>query len=223
MPIMPTNATASLYLLSPTVAEDSTAEWHGGSVHRMRDADIRQALLAKVKTLHSADPDTLIVNELGLRQGAVRVDLAVVNGVLHGYEIKSLADTLRRLPEQVRVYGQVLDFATIVLAQEHRRDATALLPRWWGVVVARPEGDEISLREIRRARRNPAVEKRALAELLWHQETLHILRERGAAAGLGRKPRAEAWNRLCEVCSLDEIGRAVRESIKDRRDRSVDQ
>lgn len=88
----------------------------------MYDADIRRSLRSKVEAIHKDDPTTTIVDELGLRQGEVRVDLAVVNGVLKGYEIKSLADTLRRLPTQVSIYSQILDYASIVLAEEHRAD-----------------------------------------------------------------------------------------------------
>ncbi len=86
---------------------------------RMRDPDIRQKLRADIERQHRADPDTLIVDELGLCQGAVRVDLAVVNAALHGYEIKSERDTLVRLPGQQEGYSRALDFVTVVTAEGH--------------------------------------------------------------------------------------------------------
>jgi len=36
--------------------------------------------------------------------GASRIDRAVVNGSVHGYEIKSETDDLTRLPAQARAY-----------------------------------------------------------------------------------------------------------------------
>jgi hypothetical protein len=49
-----------------------------------------------------------MLDEFGLEHGEVRVDVAVINGELHGYEIKSERDTLERLPRQVKAYSAVL-------------------------------------------------------------------------------------------------------------------
>jgi hypothetical protein len=68
----------------------------------VRDRDVRQALHRKVLKEHHGDANTLVVDELGLRHGTCRVDIAVVNGFIHGYEIKSDADTLERLPRRRR-------------------------------------------------------------------------------------------------------------------------
>src|SRR5690242_17854466 len=67
---------------------------------KLRDRDVRKALKSKLLREHIADPRTLVLDELGLRHGACRVDIAVVNGSMHGYEIKSDSDTLERLPSQ---------------------------------------------------------------------------------------------------------------------------
>ncbi len=85
----------------------------------MRDSDVRKALHSRVLRDHHNDPNTLVLNELGLRHGACRVDVAVVNGSLHGYELKSDMDTLERLPAQVGLYGKVLDKATLVVGARH--------------------------------------------------------------------------------------------------------
>jgi len=63
----------------------------------MRDIDVRRKLRVEVERSHECEFDTLIVEELGLCQGIARVDLAVVNGSVHRYEIKSESDTLTRL------------------------------------------------------------------------------------------------------------------------------
>lgn len=94
----------------------------------MRDRDVRQALHRKVLKEHHGDADTLVLDELGLRHGTCRVDIAVVNGYLHGYEIKSDSDTLERLPAQIATYGLVLDRATLVVGERHLEKAKPLIP-----------------------------------------------------------------------------------------------
>ena len=73
----------------------------------MRDIDIRRRLRADER-LHPWDSNTRIVEELGLCQGVARVDLAVVNGTIHGYEIKSERDTLTRLSGQAEIYNHII-------------------------------------------------------------------------------------------------------------------
>src|SRR3954453_16495336 len=101
----------------------------------MRDREVREALHSKVLREHHGQANTLVVDELGLRHGMVRVDIAVVNGFLHGYEIKSDADTLSRLPTQVDVYSKVLDRATLVVGERHVEKAKLCVPEWWGIKV----------------------------------------------------------------------------------------
>jgi hypothetical protein len=49
----------------------------------MRDADVRQVLKNRLELTQVANGG-LLVEELGLCNGTVRVDLAVVNGILKG-------------------------------------------------------------------------------------------------------------------------------------------
>jgi hypothetical protein len=55
----------------------------------------------------------------GLDHGQVFVDVAVINGEIHGYELKSERDTLERLPRQVEVYSAVLGRATLVVGASY--------------------------------------------------------------------------------------------------------
>ena len=182
----------------------------------IRDVDIRRALRAEVQQRHANDSDTVILDELGLRQGAARVDVAVVNGVLHGYEIKSDVDTLRRLSSQVKTYSEVLDSATVVSSSEHIDHAAASIPDWWGVVLAAPLDGQVGFSTVREGTPNPGLDVRALAELLWHDDALALLRARGAERGLSRRPRRFAWDRVCDVFTVDEIRDEVRRLIKAR-------
>jgi hypothetical protein len=80
----------------------------------VRDSDIRAALMTHVLATHFAEPGTLLRHELGICAGQRRVNVALINGEIAGWEIKSDEDTLTRLAGQVDAYGQVLDRATLV-------------------------------------------------------------------------------------------------------------
>ena len=181
----------------------------------MRDIDIRQRLRTDGR-LHPGEPDTRIVEELGLCQGVARVDLAVVNGTIHGYEIKSERDTLARLPGQIEVYSKVLDYVTVVTASAHADKVRKLIPAWWGIWTAAAGNVGIRLRELRSSSQNPEVSPFALAQLLWRDEALHALSERGLASGIRSKTRKDIWARLATELTLEEVARTVRECIKNR-------
>lgn len=165
---------------------------------------------------YADDPTTFVVDELGLCMGAARVDVAVVNGSVHGYEIKSPRDTLARLPRQADIYGQVLDYVTIVAAEGHAEAARSTVPDWWGVWCATEREGTIRLRQIRKGRRNPAVDPLAIAQLLWRDEALGVLSNRGLAAGLASKPRREIWRRLAQALPLEDLRKVVRDALKSR-------
>ena len=183
----------------------------------MREVDIRRELHARIRHEHRAAPDTVVVEELGLCKGVARVDLAAVNGSLHGYEIKSERDTFERLPGQTRVYSQALDFVTLVIASNHGAAAPDAIPRWWGIIHAEEKDGRINLRRVRRARRNPAVDPVAVAQLLWRGEVLEELERIDAVTGFRSKPRALLWQRLTSTLSPKQLGDVVRRRLKTRR------
>ena len=183
----------------------------------MRDGDLRTALLRRLDRRHSRDPDTLILQELGLRHGAARVDVAVVNGTLHGYELKSDSDSLGRLDRQARIYGSVLDRVTLVVGRRHAEAAMRMVPDWWGVQVAEmgPRGG-VLFSSVRRAKNNPSQDPVAVAKLLWRDEALAFLRELKAEMGFRSKPRAVLYARLAEVASPKEIRTRVLDCLRSR-------
>ena len=86
------------------------------------DREVRD-LLKRHLVQSLIDFDTVVLDELGLCQGDVRIDVAAVSGgELSGFEIKSPADTLARWPRQQRVYSKVVDRAWLVPAHLERYD-----------------------------------------------------------------------------------------------------
>lgn len=183
------------------------------------DIDIRTALKANLVAAFRADPDTLILEELGLRHGATRVDIAVVNGCLHGYEVKSDRDSLKRLPRQMKMYSEILDYVTLVVGQRHAANAEPTIPNWWGIQVALYDQDrKVRLDNVRQPSENPSPEKLAIAKLLWRDEAIRLLEDLGAAEGIRSKPRRFVYARLAEVAPIDALKFRVRHQLKSRTD-----
>ena len=180
------------------------------------DSAIRASLRSRLRGQHGQDADTVLIEELGLCRGRVRIDIAVVNGLLHGYEIKSDRDSLRRLGSQVDLYGKVLDQATLVVGDRFLAGAADLVPAWWGVLHVRPAPQGLQFRAVRRPERNPQRDPRILVELLWSDQALALLEERDATRGVRGKPRRIVWDRVCDHFGVDEIAAAVRARLKTR-------
>lgn len=189
----------------------------------MRDTDIREALTRRLERSHAHDPHTLIRHELGVQQGRRRIDVAVINGELTGYEIKSDHDTLARLGGQAHAYGEVLDRLWLVTTSRYVQPASAMLPAWWGILLATTRSEDghgasgkVSLRIVRRARLNVAQNSFAVAQLLWRDEALDVLRELDLHRGLSKKARWYVWERLADSVELGDLRGIVRDRLKAR-------
>jgi hypothetical protein len=186
------------------------------------DALIRVALMQELNEKYLNDK-VLIVEELGIQHGAARIDVAVINGVLHGYEIKSDLDTLLRLPEQMDAYNSVFDQVTLVVGKTHLLHAMGIVPDHWGIRIAKVDLDgSVQFQTIRDAGANPDQDSVSLARLLWRQEALNILEQRGEANGVRSKPRSQIYERLSTVCDTKTLAGLVRETLFARTDWRLD-
>jgi hypothetical protein len=172
------------------------------------DALIRSALLERLSHQY---PSTKyrIVPELGLWHGAARIDVAVVNGISHGFEIKSDRDTLSRLDTQMRAYNSIFDKVTLIVGRTHLVQAFQAIPEWWGIetVGIAADGSSVIFNEIREAYDNPRSDVTSIVRLLWRNEALDMLEKIGKADGVRSKPRDAVYQRLIasfEVTALKE-------------------
>jgi hypothetical protein len=184
------------------------------------DHAIRTALKSRL-IAEQTHADTVLFEELGLCRGLVRADIAVVNGSVHGYEIKSDLDSLRRLRSQVEVYSKVLDYATLVVGDRFLDEAVRMIPESWGVLHAHLGADDLEFKTIRNAIPNPGRDPRALAELLWCEEAIALLQKFDALRGVRGKPRRILWDRISERVRIEDIAAAVRDALKSRAIREV--
>ena len=184
----------------------------------LRDSEIRAALRSKLHSIHFSEPDTSIIDELSLCQGEARVDMAVVNGFLSGYEIKSDRDKLVRLPHQLSVYELCFDTMTAVVGSRHVNECRGILPPCWGIWEAiAEEPNEITIEIRREPSANHGISPNCVVQLLWRQEAFDALQK------LGGKPsanatRKELWAALVSEVTSERLFEIVRGQIRARGD-----
>ncbi len=182
----------------------------------MRDKDVRAEVLRQLALEHDGDAETRIVEEMGIWAGSVRIDVAVINGELCGYELKSERDTLARLPFQVEIYGKVFDKLVLVAGSRHVAKAITYIPEWWGVKAATQHGDVLELSTLRAPETNPAPDPTIIAQLLWKEEALQILERLNMAKGMRSKRLKFIHEKLASDLSITDLCLHVRTALKAR-------
>lgn len=183
----------------------------------MKELDVRLALHQYLKTnMFQDQPDSLLIDELGLLEGSFRVDVAVINDKLHGFEIKSPSDNLLRLPEQQKNYNKVFDKMTIVCADKYVEQAVNLVPKHWGLISVSIMDRELQLNEIWPARQNFDVIPFHMCQLLWREEALAVLKEHGMDYGFRTKSRRYMWRALAKELELQDIRKAIKQKLSTR-------
>lgn len=182
-----------------------------------KDSDIRKELHVRISKDYDINSDTLILDELGILNGAYRVDVAVINGILHGYEIKSDLDTLERLPAQEKAYSRVFDKTTLIVGESHLHQAKEIIPEWWGIKVVTAKKDQsIKIKTIRKDKVNKHIDPLSLVKLLWKTEVVNILSSKGYSSNSLRYPKARLYEILIKELNIKELKKIVRETLKHR-------
>ncbi len=183
----------------------------------MDDRQIRISFHHKCLGKYHNDSATLVIDELGLQHGKCRADIAVLNGQLIGYEIKSDTDSLRRLNHQVTVYNSVFDHIVAIIASCHLKEAVGMLPEWWGIIsVTEGKRGALFFRTIKRSKQNKSVNDYAIAQLLWRNEAQEILATLGVHGKDLRKKRANLYSHIVSKLDSSELRRIVKEYLMNR-------
>jgi hypothetical protein len=178
---------------------------------------IRTVLRSRYLRHYRGRGDVLVIDELGLAHAQSRIDLAVFNGHLHGYEIKSANDTLDRLPRQLAFYCDTLQKLTFVVAARHLEAASVIAPYWCGLieVVEGPRGG-VTFATRQRATVNPNLDPFMLAHLLWRPEAQQLLRLRGASSSDLNAPRKHLCRILADEVPVRELAPAIKAAMASR-------
>jgi hypothetical protein len=182
----------------------------------MRDSDVRRAVKAWLGAEYAHDPDSYMVEEMGVWSGTVRIDIAIINGSLSGYELKSDRDTLERLPHQRDLYGRVFDYLYLIVGKRHAERAEKLLPNWWGIKIAVAGGDGVELISHREPGLNPAPDPYLIAELLSKDEAIGVMEGLGIDKGWRSKKIRLIHEHLAGELPLSELKEQVRSVLKMR-------
>lgn len=197
-----------LDIANPNVARrrrDAARDYCG-----LKDYDLRRLLRRRLKKANG--DGVAIVEELNL-PGDVRADVARAGSLLHGYELKSGLDTMKRLPRQADAYATVFDRCTVVTVDWHLDVVEEMLPDFWGLIVMRPGRYDDVLVEVRRARAHDRQCAAALLQLLTYEELLTALRHRSLSPADLRGTKARLATVLDRLASKDELRDLVRGSL----------
>jgi hypothetical protein len=189
----------------------------GSPFARLQDVEIRQALLELLRD--GANPefqtpcadlterDCVVVEELALARGYVKADIAVsTSGKLHVYEIKSDRDNLTRLPEQIRVYGEVSNHVTLVVGWKHVAAALRTAPQWWEIWLAeRVESGGLIFVPLRGLGENPNLNIRSLAVLIPPAKAREIVQAGNFASSQAGCSLRNLYSHLARTTSLEEL------------------
>jgi hypothetical protein len=185
---------------------------------KMLELDVRRLLYrTEVKEQLKKHPQSRVINELELLNGQARVDVAIINSALHGYEIKSASDNLQRLNDQQLAYRKVFERMTLVADEKHVEKAVKKVPANWGLIAVGVKEGKPYADEIWPARKNPDVEKLALAQLLWRDEAMELLEYFELLAGYRRARRKMLWQTIAKSLTYDQIQAFVCYKLKARK------
>lgn len=190
----------------------------GGNMES-RDFEIRHHFHQKKLRHYHECPNTLVIDELGIAHGKARADIAVLNGLIHGYEIKSSKDTLSRLPEQLAEYSRCFEKVSIITAPNHLDKLLVMLPDWCGVILA-TKGSKggVAFKTIRRAKKNPQLEIHAMAHFLWRKEIIDILTQLGIDEKSLKSSRETLYRLLPEKMTAKHLTQLIKEKFISRTD-----
>lgn len=179
----------------------------------MRDQDIRTILHSYLAEQNKNLKETIIVDELNVKNGLARVDIAVINGSIHGYEIKSEVDTLNRLTNQIEHYNSSLEKITIAVNSNHKEKVFDIVPDWWGVIEV-DENSEIA--ELRKSEENPLLSISDLLMFLWKDEMINIL-EKNKVKYRKSSNRNALVNTMTQSINKENLLLEVRQALKSRK------
>lgn len=137
--------------------------------------DIRANLRGWVGAHLSTGAHDVLIDELGFvnrHEGktvdlSFRADLALANGRLVAFEIKSGADSLKRWPNQCEAYSNVFDEIWLCTHGRHLEKALSVTPKGVGILIADDLG---GLALMRHAQLNKKTNSFDLSGLLWRSE-----------------------------------------------------
>lgn len=187
-------------------------------MNKIRDADMREVLLNEFTKEQDFifDPTTIVVHELDVCLGSAIIDIAVINGKINGFELKSERDNLERLPHQIKFYNKVFDTVTLVTSEKHYKKAIEIVPDWWGIQCITNNDENICIKTVRKENQNNNIDAFSLAQLLWKNELLELLKKHNIVKGVKSKTRLELGEIVANTFEVEYISNFIKTKLKTR-------
>ncbi|MDC4753649.1 sce7726 family protein [Acinetobacter baumannii] len=184
--------------------------------------DIRTALRNWVYKKFELKQNDILINELGFWNKdpestvdcSFRADLALANGRLVGFEIKSQKDSLKRWTSQMIAYNNVFDEIWLCSHGKHLHRALDITDKHIGVLAVDDSG---SITVVRYAAENRKLNFYDLSGLLWKEELLAFASLNNIIEVKSRMTKNEIRDILSKCSNLNKLKPYVLQKLKERK------
>jgi len=184
--------------------------------------DIRIALRNWVHDKFELKQNDILIDELGFRNKDLestvdhtfRADLALANGRLVGFEIKSQKDNLKRWSSQMTAYTNVFDEIWLCSHGKHLHQALNITEKHIGVLVVDDTG---SITVVRYAAENHKLNFYDLSGLLWKEELMEFALLNNIMEVKSRMTKNEIRDVMEEKSNLNQLKPYVLKKLKARK------
>lgn len=178
--------------------------------HRIAEARLKAAVIDRLMSSSHVDDEAVLISEMTVANWSRRADLVLANGSLWAFEIKSEADSLARLPGQLRTFRSHFEKLTLVVAPRFEERVLNTLPDGVGLWVA--EGESRLVERVRP--KLTALSAEASISLMTANELRRMVASIGLASA-GKLRRTELVE-LASTLQAADLAVAAREAVKAR-------
>lgn len=172
-------------------------------MERTTDKMVRPKLREYLSVMYGG---SLVYEELAIDKGRTIADIAVFSRSENiGLEIKSGRDTFARLIKQIESYDKFFTRNYIVVDDNHLERAEKTVPRYWGIILAYHDGEDVIIELHRDASVNPKQRKRIVLELFWRDETTTLLKKYKVYKGMSSARLSRRYTVLSGRLNLHEV------------------
>ncbi len=145
----------------------------------LSEKDIKAILIDRLIDKGQVDGDSVLINELFVGNFKRRVDLALANGKLQAFEIKSDLDSLYRLSGQIETYCKYFDKVTLICSQKFTEKAKEIVPDSVEIieVIKKLHGSEVKI--VRRGKTIPTRDRPSILSFMDKRAIVRVLKGSG--------------------------------------------
>jgi len=158
--------------------------------------------------------DAVLINEMVYANWSRRADLAVANGHLHAFEIKSDFDSLRRLEGQIAIYLERFDKLTVVVAPKYLSSVLEMTPSQVAVWCVLEEATGVRIKVVRAGKKGKVENRDVLIDYLLRDELYCFLSTHGVQ--VRRSDSRSQLVSLARAQSLTKLRAYVLHALKER-------